>query len=72
MTRRILPETKMFKTNESALDRTLRIVIGLGLISLVYVGPKTPWGWLGILPLLTGVVGWCALYQLLGISTKKG
>jgi len=57
------------KVNEGAIDRAVRVVLGLVLISLVYVGPKTPWGWIGILPLATGLVGFCALYAVLGIST---
>ena len=56
-------------TNESTLDRFLRIVLGLALISLALVGPKSPLGWLGLLPLVTGVLGTCPLYRLLGIST---
>ena len=57
------------KVNEGTIDRAVRVVLGLVLISLVYVGPKTPWGWIGILPLATGLVGFCALYAVLGIST---
>jgi cadmium resistance protein CadD (predicted permease) len=44
-------------------------VIGLGAISLVFIGPKTMWGLLGIIPLATGVTGSCMLYSLLGVST---
>lgn len=61
----------MFKTNASGLDRVIRALLGLGLISLVYFGPQTPWGWLGIIPLFTAAVGWCPLYQLFGITTCK-
>jgi hypothetical protein len=57
------------KINEAGWDRTLRIVIGLGAISLVFIGPKTMWGLLGIIPLATGVTGSCPLYSLLGVST---
>ena len=57
------------KTNEGTLDRTIRIVAGLALISLVFVGPKTPWGWLGLLPLASGLIGFCSLYYFLGITT---
>lgn len=56
--------------NVGAGDRVIRIVLGLALIALVFVGPKTAWGWIGIVPLLTGVVSWCGLYQLLGIDTS--
>lgn len=57
------------KLNEAIWDRMIRIVLGAGLLSLVVVGPQTPWGYLGILPLLTGLAGYCPLYQLLGLST---
>jgi hypothetical protein len=59
----------MFKTNVGQLDRILRIVLGIVLIALVFVGPKTPWGWIGIVPLLTAALNWCPLYSVLGIRT---
>ena len=65
----------MFKTNEGTIDRALRVIAGIVLISLVFVGPQTPFGWIGVVPLLTGLVGWCPVYTLLGLSTcpvKKG
>jgi hypothetical protein len=55
--------------NEGTLDRGLRILAGLVLISLVFIGPQTPWGWIGIVPLVTGLVGYCPLYTVLGINT---
>jgi hypothetical protein len=57
------------KKNEGTIDRILRIVAGLGLISIVFIGPQTPFGYIGIIPLLTGLFGWCPLYQLFGMST---
>ncbi len=57
------------KTNEGKLDRTIRILAGLGLLSLVFVGPQTLWGLIGIVPLLTGIVGICPLYMALGFNT---
>jgi hypothetical protein len=57
------------KPNEGAIDRVLRVVVGLGVLSLVFVGPKTPLGYIGLVPLLTGLVGICPLYSLLGINT---
>ncbi|MHB1287122.1 MAG: YgaP family membrane protein [Leptospirales bacterium] len=57
------------KANEGMIDRAVRVVLGLVLISLVYVGPKTPWGWIGVLPLTTGLIGFCGLYALLGFNT---
>ncbi len=57
--------------NEGKIDRLLRVIVGLALISLVFVGPKAVWGWVGIVPLLTGLIGFCPLYTLLGINTCK-
>jgi cadmium resistance protein CadD (predicted permease) len=57
------------KINEAGWDRTLRIVIGLVAISLVFIGSKTMWGLLGIIPLATGVTGSCLLYSVMGVST---
>jgi hypothetical protein len=56
-------------TNEGTADRVIRVVIGLGLLSIVFLGPQTPWGWIGIVPLLTGIVGFCPLYRMVGINT---
>jgi len=56
-------------TNEGSADRVIRVVIGLGLLSIVFVGPQTPWGWIGVVPLLTGIVGFCPLYRIVGINT---
>lgn len=61
----------MFKTNVGSADRILRIIVGIVLIALVFVGPKTPWGWIGIIPLATGFLRTCPLYSLLGIKTCK-
>lgn len=58
-------------TNQATFDRVLRIVLGLGLLSMVFVGPQTNWGWVGVVPLLTGLVGYCPLYGLFGISTCR-
>lgn len=55
--------------NEGTLDRVLRVILGLVLISLVFVGPQTVWGWVGVVPLLTGLVGYCPLYSVFGIRT---
>lgn len=57
------------KRNVGGIDRTLRIVIGLALVALAATGTVGWWGWLGIAPLLTGLVGWCPPYALLGIDT---
>ena len=55
--------------NEGKIDRTLRVLVGLALLSLTMVGPQSLWGLIGIVPLLTGLVGYCPLYQVLGINT---
>ena len=59
----------MFAKNEGTVDRVLRVAAGLVLISLVFVGPQTAWGWIGVVPLITGAIGSCPLYSLLGINT---
>ncbi len=60
---------KFFPHNEGAVDRTLRVLVGLAAISLVFVGPQTPLGWIGVVPLATGLLGSCPLYTLFGWST---
>ena len=60
---------KFLIVTQHPIERVIRVLIGLALLSLVFVGPKTPWGWIGILPILTGASGLCPLYTLLGIST---
>lgn len=55
--------------NVGTVDRVIRVVVGLILISLVFWGPQTNWGWIGLIPLVTGLVGSCPAYKLLGLST---
>ena len=55
--------------NEGGIDRGARVLLGLILLSLVFVGPQTMWGLVGIIPLATGLVGFCPLYRVLGINT---
>ena len=55
--------------NIGRIERVMRAIVGLGLIAIVFVGPQTPWGWFGLAPLATAVLGWCPPYALLGIST---
>ena len=57
------------KRNVHKIERVVRIVAGLAILSLVFVGPQTPWGWLGLVPLATGALGWCPPYSLFGVST---
>jgi len=64
-------EKHTMKTNEGSVDRAVRIIVGLVLISLVFIGPKSPWGWIGVLPLATGLLGFCGVYAVLGINTCK-
>ncbi len=58
------------KANVGFVDRVIRIVAGIVLVSLVFVGPATPWGWIGLVPLVTGLVGWCPAYSLLHLDTR--
>lgn len=51
--------------NESDSERTVRVALGLILLMSTFMGPATPWGWLGVVPLLTGVFGVCPLYRLM-------
>jgi len=55
--------------NVGSVDRALRVVLGLGLLSMTVFGPQTMWGLIGIVPLFTGLVGTCPAYSLLGLST---
>ena len=57
------------KKNIGTVERVIRVVVGFGVLSLAFVGPQSPWAYLGILPVLTGLVGWCPPYALLGINT---
>lgn len=59
------------KCNVGGVDRVLRVVVGIGLLSLVFVGPQTVWGWIGAVPLLTGLLGYCPAYLPFGIKTCK-
>jgi hypothetical protein len=61
--------SKLLPTNEHGIDRTLRVVVGLALLSLVFVGPHTLWGLVGLVPLTTGLVGSCPAYTLFGLKT---
>jgi Inner membrane protein YgaP-like, transmembrane domain len=63
MSRSFLP------VNEHPVERVLRIALGVGLLTLAFTGPKTPWGYLGIVPIATGLLGSCPLYTVLGFST---
>ncbi len=57
--------------NMGTADRLIRAIIGVVLIALVFVGPQTAWGWIGVIPLATALMGMCPAYSLLGIKTCK-
>ena len=59
------------KKNIHPIERSLRVIAGLVLISLAFIGPKNPWFLLGIIPVITGFIGWCPPYATLGMSTCK-
>jgi hypothetical protein len=55
--------------NVGNLDKLIRVLVGLALVAMVFVGPQTPWGWLGLIPLATAALSWCPLYTMVGIRT---
>jgi hypothetical protein len=59
----------LFPKNEGTIDRGTRVALGLVLLTLVFVGPQTLWGLVGLVPLLTGALGSCPLYRVFGVST---
>ncbi len=61
----------MTSCNVGGVDRVVRIVAGLGIVSLAFVGPQSPWGYVGLVPLATGLIGWCPAYLPFGIKTCK-
>lgn len=61
--------SRFLPNNEHVVDRALRVLLGVVLLALVFVGPQTLWGLVGIVPLVTGLVGTCPLYMLFGVST---
>lgn len=59
----------MFTENVGGFDRFVRILVGIVLIAMIFVGPKTLWGLVGLVPLLTGLLRNCPLYRLVGVNT---
>ena len=57
------------KTNEGVIDRSLRVILGLTLIGLAATGTVGLWGYIGVIPLITGAIGMCPVYSLLGINS---
>jgi hypothetical protein len=62
-------EVLNMKTNEGTIDRVLRVLVGAGILSLAFIGPQTSWAYFGLVPLLTGLFGFCPLYAMFGINT---
>jgi hypothetical protein len=63
--------SRLLTKNEHSVERAMRVVLGLGLLTLTFMGPHTALGYLGLIPLATGFVGSCPLYSLLGYSTCR-
>ncbi len=55
--------------NVGSWDRVLRVVVGVALIALTLTGTIGVWGWIGLVPLVTGLMGRCPMYKLLGLNT---
>ena len=66
-----MSKSAFFSRNEHSVDRAIRVVVGVGAISMALAGPQTPLGWIGVIPLVTGLLGTCPLYSLFGFSTCK-
>ena len=60
----------MLNINMGPIERTIRILIGVALLALVWIGPQTTWGYVGMLPLVTGAMGYSPLYAFLGFSSQ--
>lgn len=60
---------KLFPQNEHRIERIIRVVVGVAILSLFFIGPQTPWALFGLVPLVTGALGSCPLYTLFGVST---
>jgi hypothetical protein len=60
---------RLMKSNVGGIDRIVRIVLGVALVGLAATGTVGVWGWLGVVPLATGLIGWCPPYAMLGFST---
>jgi len=59
------------RVNEGVIDRIVRIVFGAAVLSLAFFGPRTPYAYIGLVPLITGLVGYCPLYALMGVNSCK-
>ena len=63
--------SSLIAKNEHLADRALRVLVGLGLLSLAFVGPQTALGYIGLVPVATGLLGSCPLYSVFGFSTCR-
>lgn len=66
--------SSLFPNNEHVAERVLRVLLGLGLLSLLAIGPVPGWGLVGLIglvPLLTGAIGSCPIYTMFGLSTRS-
>lgn len=61
----------MFTSNINSVDRILRLIIGAGLLACVFFGPKTYWGLIGIILIITAFINFCPIYKVIGASTRK-
>ena len=57
------------KSNMGSIDRALRVIVGLILVGLALTGTVGWWGWLGVVPIVTGAIGNCPLYSIIGVNT---
>jgi len=60
---------KLLPRNVHNIERVVRVLVGIGILSLAFIGPETCWGYLGIIPITTGLIGTCPLYTVFGFST---
>jgi hypothetical protein len=60
---------KLLPRNVHDVERVVRVLAGIGILSLAFVGPETPWGWIGLVPIATGLAGTCPVYTVFGFST---
>ena len=63
--------SRLLAKNEHSVERAMRVVLGLGLLTLAFLGPHTSLGYLGLIPLATGLLGSCPIYSILGFSTCR-
>lgn len=61
----------MFTKNVGSVDRILRLVVGAALLSLVFIGPQTPWGYVGVILIATAFINFCPLYAIFGWKTNS-